>query len=345
MKLKIKLLLLALLSVMTSVDCRRIVPKSYRPRVLPTQQNSCPFERDVHTTRSAIMGDIQGLLRDNIVPALQCNLGECEENPALSCDQIFSENQSSESGKYWLQTCGGEAVQAYCTMDNPCGCNSTGAWMRVALLNVSDPDTVCPHGMDPLTTNGVRACERRVQNAACVSAFFSSNYFPYNRVCGRIVGYQESSPDAFRPYFAQQSYTIDDPYVDGVSVTYGFSPRKHIWTFAAGPSNNGVNSFHCPCSMSDLEYTGVVPPFIGDDWFCEAGARDNWQRGRIYSENPLWDGQGCSTQSTCCSLHNPPWFCKELQQSTRDNIEVRMCGDQHQNDENVLVGLIELYVQ
>ena len=24
--------------------------------------------------------------------------------------------------------------------------------------------------------------------------------------------------------------TVDDPYVDGVSLTYGFSPRKHILT-------------------------------------------------------------------------------------------------------------------
>lgn len=164
-------------------------------------------------------------------------------------------------------------------------------------------------------------------------------------MCGRIIGYQESSPDAFRLYVADQTYTIDDPYVDGISVTYGFSPRKHIWTFAAGVDENGANEFYCPCTRSDLVFTGTVPPFIDDDWFCETGVKGGWQRGTIYSENPLWDGQGCSDRSTCCSLHNPPWFCKELREPTRDNIEVRMCGDQHQNDENVLVGLIELYVQ
>ena len=33
---------------------------------------------------------------------------------------------------------------------------------------------------------------------------------------------------------------IDDPYVDGLSITYGNSPaRKHLWTYAAGASENG----------------------------------------------------------------------------------------------------------
>ena len=46
----------------------------------------------------------------------------------------------------------------------------------------------------------------------------------YNKVCGQIIGYQVGSTDAFQ--FAQQ-YSIDQQYVDGVSVTYG-TLCKHI---------------------------------------------------------------------------------------------------------------------
>ena len=31
----------------------------------------------------------------------------------------------------------------------------------------------------------------------------------------------------------KQALTIDDGYVDGVSITHGNHPRKHIWTLAA----------------------------------------------------------------------------------------------------------------
>ena len=31
------------------------------------------------------------------------------------------------------------------------------------------------------------------------------------------------------------SPTIDSNYVDGISLTYGESPRQHIWTFGVGP--------------------------------------------------------------------------------------------------------------
>lgn len=143
-----------------SVNGRRIVPKSYSPRVVSSsQQDNCPIESDMQDTRSEIMSDIQGILRNNVVPALQCNLGECENNPALSCSQIFTQNPSAGSGNYWLQSCGEQPVQVYCTSENPCGCNSTGAWMRIAFLNTSDTDAICPHGMNLLETP-VKSCER-----------------------------------------------------------------------------------------------------------------------------------------------------------------------------------------
>ena len=86
--------------------------------------------------------------------------------------------------------------------------------------------------------------------------------------------------------------------------------------------------------------------WIGDDWFCEAGAGTSWQAGVVYRDNPVWDGMGCESASTCCGPSISHWFCKDLaSSSTRENIEVRACGDEHQNNEDVFIQLVELYVQ
>ena len=334
--------LLALLLLVSPSLCIRLVPANYEGKVIPSEPGTCPTEGTQQQAKATIRSDLAEIVRQNILPALECRLGQCEDNPALSCSQILEDNPGRDSGFYWLRSLDGTAIQVFCAMDNPCGCNSTGGgWMRVANLNMSDTDEECPHEM--VVNDDPRSCSRRLAPGGCVSAFYSSYFMQYSRVCGRVTGYQDRSPDAFRPYYDDRSRTIDDPYFDGVSLTYGFSPRKHIWTFAAGVEDVGNSPYHCPCSSTN--YQGVVPSFIGDDYFCESAELTSQWRRRIYSENPLWDGTGCTSTSTCCNMNNPPWFCKELPRPTRDNIEMRACGDQHQNDEDVLVSLVEIYVQ
>ena len=48
------------------------------------------------------------------------------------------------------------------------------------------------------------------------------------KVCGKIIGCQDSTPDAFQPYSNNHSLTLDDGYVDGVSVTYNFPKTAHM---------------------------------------------------------------------------------------------------------------------
>ena len=112
--------------------------------------------------------------------------------------------------------------------------------------------------------------------------------------------------------------------MDGVSLTHGQTPRQHIWTFT---------SLYYSNTVTDLE----SPPFVGQDYFCEAGTS---------YEDPLWDGQGCDggTTMSCCSFNNPPWFCKELPQPTTDDIELRLCLNQDAVDENILIELVEIYI-
>ena len=331
-------LLVVLLGVATPALSQGTVPTGETN----TGSFSCASDAMKQTVIDTFNDPIQMKVTDNIVPTLGCRVGQCQENPADSCQDVLDQG-SGQSGWYYINTCKGGTVQVYCNMENPCGCNSTGAWTRIGLLNMSDPTQQCPTGMviipDP------RSCSRNVQQAACTNMFFESNNLVYNRVCGRAIAIAESSPDAFGPYNDNGLiYTIDDPYVDGLSVTYGFSPRKHIWTFAAGVTDTGTDDHRCPCSSTNWQ--GQVPSYVGSDWFCEAGPVSSFSFGTIYRDNPLWDGMGCQNPvSTCCTANNPPWFCKELPSPTAENIEVRACGDQHQNDEDVLVQLIELYVQ
>ena len=64
----------------------------------------------------------------------------------------------------------------------------------------------------------------------------------------------------------------------------------------------------------------------------------------FYANDRLWDGEQC--EGTCCSgTMSPPWFSVWLFSHTTDRIEVRFCADEITSNENVLIELLEIYVQ
>ena len=268
-------------------------------------------------------------------------------NPVSSCSDI---PQDSPSGEYWIQTSSNNSpVQVYCDNMNSrnCSCNTTGGWTRVANLDMTDPNQQCPDGFRLVnrTTAPLRTCSRPGP-AGCVSTTFPVHGIEYSQVCGRVIGYQVGSITAFFPYaFRFPSVTIDDHYVEGVSITHGRSPRQHIWTFAAALEEVKSNYDVCPCTRTDRTYTGTVPPFIGQDYFCDTGVYQGWINGRFYPDDPLWDGQGCGPTSTCCSFNNPPWFCKQLPQPTTDDIELRLCADEPTSSDDSPLEIVEVYIK
>ena len=285
---------------------------------------------------------IRESLASRVRRALQCDPGKCEENPAQSCSLLFSNSADLSSDYYWLERCDGAAYRAYCVRDSPCGCsgNTTG-WKRIAFVNTTDTNQACPGGTKLFSGSSIRTCARLTHG--CVSLTYGANFMPYRRVCGRIIGYQHRSPDGFTAFRDDQSRTLDNNYVDGVSVTYGY-PRKHIWTFAAGLDETSSDFRRCPCANRNRPFSGVIPPFVGNDYFCETASRT--RVGPIfYPNDPLWDGEGCGNVSTCCSNTSAPWFCKTLSETTRENVEIRLCGDEDTVNENIPIQLIELYVQ
>ncbi|XP_064388465.1 uncharacterized protein LOC135336541 [Halichondria panicea] len=270
------------------------------------------------------------------------NLGTIN-NPASSCSDI---SQDRSSGEYWISPDTSSPVQVYCDMNRTsCSCNTAGGWMRVANLDMTDPNQNCPEGLRLVTRTEppLRTCGRIEGPARCVSTTYSTYEVEYSKVCGQIIGYQSSTSDAFDQFFKNRSLSIDDGYVDGVSLTHGQLPRQHIWTFVNAIDEIHSNELVCPCTRPDLPYTGVVPPFICQDYFCETGSQQK-HTFTFYPDDPLWDGQGCGGTSTCCEFNNPPWFCKQLPQPTTDDIELRLCSDQSIYDEETPIEIIEMYV-
>ena len=161
------------------------------------------------------------------------------------------------------------------------------------------------------------------------------NGVSYSRVCGRVIGYQKGSPDAF-------TNGIDEAFVDGVVLTRG-NPRKHIWTFAAALSETSFPWNGCPCESDPS--TPPSPAFVGNDYFCESGnPLGSHDSTTYYTNDPLWDGQQCGPiEEDCCSVSGIPWFNKVLNESTTDDIELRVCCDEA--DEDVPVSYYEIYIK
>ena len=82
----------------------------------------------------------------------------------------------------------------------------------------------------------------------------------------------------------------------------------------------------------------MLPP---NDYYCESGNNGtSTAAGIFYGDDPLWDGQQCQSEGTCCST--APWLTVNL---TTDSIEVRIYATLSPSSEDIGVNLVELYIQ
>ena len=216
-------------------------------------------------------------------------------------------------------------------------CNITSAnWRRIAYFDTTQGDS-CPTDLRTVTntTSSQTACGRTA-DPGCTSLQFSPDG-NYTNVCGRVRGYQDYSPDAFT-----RTDSIDSHYIDGISITHG-NPRTHLWSYVAGASEQDSNiPSRCPCARSDPTDRSGVPSFVGEDFYCDSGFSGSSPENRIAWEDPLWDGQGCtSSGNQCCNRYG--WFHREIP-TTSDNIEVRWCGNENQSNEDVFTDQLEIWV-
>ena len=257
-----------------------------------------------------------------------------------SCQQILISFPSAPSGYYQIAAPNCSLVQVYCDMEG-INCGGEGGWMRVAFVNMTQSGTTCPQGLTQRLINGHNYCGRSI--IGCQSTVFPTHGLNYSHVCGWLRGYQYGGPDAFHRTNDGLATSVDDNYVDGASITYDADPRKHIWTYAAGTRSFTAYKYDCPCNTGS-SYT--APSFVGNDYYCESGKVSTNYAVRIHND-PLWDGQQCTNlEAPCCTHPRMPWFNKTLSETTTENIELRLCGnDSPTGDEDVLLEQIELYIR
>ena len=266
-----------------------------------------------------------------------------------SCEDVYINNESTrnKSGYYrvindWMY-CNMTAISdAFSRGDVMSSCVGVGGvWKRIAGFNITAGDD-CPSPWVERSHNDVNFCTSTSGSKSCSSVSYSTNGMSYQRVCGRASGYQKGTPDAF----SSNRDNINSYYVDGLSITHGNGSHQHIWTYAAGLTGSGDlhnnNYRNCPCA----NFSGRAPPrFVGSHYYCESGAGSSANGSTYYLSDVLWDGAGCSANNTCCDNPNLPWFYRELNMATDDDIEVRICTSAGFNDEAILITNLELYVQ
>ena len=290
------------------------------------------FIEEQQTNELLTQNRIQGIeqeLNNTINLIKQVILRSCNDLP-----------QGSPSGYYHISTNSSGVIRVYCdTSARNCSCDASGGWARVANLDMTDPTQQCPDGFRLIdrTEPPLRTCGRPDGHSdGCVSTTFPIYGIEYSRVCGRIVGYQFGSPSGFNT----GESSIDRDYIAGISLTHGL-PRQHIWSFV-NAQNENTTSQVCPCIRNSVI---SVPLFVGEDYFCDSAVRGSDRTGSIYHpDDPLWDGQGCGSTSTCCEFNNPPWFCKQLPQPTTDDIELRLCENNGPSHDDSPFELIQLYI-
>ena len=134
--------------------------------------------------------------------------------------------------------------------------------MRVAELDMTRTSFQCLPGLC-LNTNNPRTCRICSYEGSC-----SSDIYPvginYSRVCGRVIGYQVGTPDAFS--------ILGTLNFDGIQLTYA-EPRTNIWTFvAANAEVYHLKSNVCPCINPSDSLIPSVPDSIGLHYFCDTAA-------------------------------------------------------------------------
>ena len=224
----------------------------------------------------------------------------------------------------------------------PCSCGGP-EWTRAVYLNMSDPSQSCPSNWT-LVNSPIRGCGRTTSvHSDCDSVYYSVGG-SYSRVCGRILAYQKGLAAGF--YHAiHNNQGLEGAYLDGISLTHGVQgSRQHIWSLIGTYYDQDPNyrtDVSCPCTNTAVHWPHQIPSFINNNYFCDTGnPGPSVNPTQYYTDNPLWDGQGCGGNSTCCEFSTPPWFCTSLPQP-----KLRNCYGDPSHAEDKIITLIEIYVK
>ena len=234
--------------------------------------------------------------------------GQFKGYPAPSCQAIHKLHPSFKSGYYWVTSSNGSTICVYCDMTKSCN-NFTGGLTRVVVLNDETRPSICTG--DFIIYQNIR-CVRRSAEPGCSDIIFPLMNMSYSHICGTVESSWFGDPDGYIGSGRSPSTTINENYVDGISLTYGReTSRTHIWTFIADRQS-------CPPNN--------IPNYVGNNNTC------------------LIHEDSCSSRPKSCS----PSFFRKLEQPVTEDIEMRLCRDQHRDpgtgSEGIHFGNMEIYM-
>ena len=247
-----------------------------------------------------------------------------------SCEAVSNFSIQLPSGMYNIRA-GNSSIIEYCSNIIAFSCHGIpGRWRRIAYLSNNTSPVKCPMGFESINDPNVPAlCKRNPTGSRCSSITYSTNRNSYSQVCGTIHGSYFGEPDGLNSYTSVRSRSAGTPlngnYVDGISLTHGSMYEHHIWTLSA-IVNFATNPTDV-CSICDDN----KPSYVGMDYSCDVVERCNGN----CSPRQIWGSGQCIGNNT---------FYKNLMQPTSDDIEMRVCVDQAENDEDIFLSFIELYV-
>ena len=128
---------------------------------------------------------------------------------------------------------------------------------------MTDPSEVCPSNWT-LHSSPVRGCGRhQFSDFSCDSVFFPLNGLRYYSVCGRVLGYQKGTTEAFWNSVSAGRTSIESSYVTGVSLTHGsVGSRQHIWTFAAAVCEQDPDYYRTDLNCAYTNTNGHIISFL-----------------------------------------------------------------------------------
>ena len=249
-----------------------------------------------------------------------------------SCEAVSNFSIQLPSGMYNIRA-GNSSIIEYCSNIIAFTCHGVpGRWKRIAYLSNNTSPVVCPMGFEFNTDPNVPAlCKRSPTGAICSSITYSTNGNSYSQVCGTIHGSYFGDPDGFDSYSTIRSKSANTPlngnYVDGISLTHGSMNEHHIWTLSAI-----INFATNPTDICSI-CANNKPSYVGMDYSCDVVGTEKC--GISCSPRQIWGSGQCIGNST---------FYKNLMQPTYDDIEMRVCTDQAEDDEDIYLSFVELYV-
>ena len=203
-----------------------------------------------------------------------------------------------------------------------------GNWSRIAYLSNNNSPVEYPMGFEVINNPNVPALSKsNPTGARCSSITYSTNGNSYSQVCGTIHGSYFGDPDGFDPHSTIRSVTtpLNGNYVDGISLTHGSISEHHIWTLTT-IVNFATNAIDI-CSVC----ASNKPSYVGMDYSCDVVD----QCKGVCSPRQIWGSGQCIGNNT---------FYKHLTQTTSDDIEMRVCTDQHEGNEDIFLSVVEIFV-